>query len=80
MARLPSVKVWNADASYRGTFVQHLETRWQKPVHISQLIVDGFAVLPCRWVVERTFAWFNGQHQSHDPDRRLRQKLTLFPL
>ena len=63
MARLPSVKAWNVDAGYRGTVVQHLETRWQKPVHISQRIVDGFAVLPRRWVVERTFAWFNGQRR-----------------
>ncbi len=27
-------------------------------LHISQRIVDGFAVLPKRWIVERTFAWF----------------------
>ncbi len=25
---------------------------------ISEKIKDGFAVLPKRWVVERTFAWF----------------------
>jgi putative transposase len=27
-------------------------------LHISLKIKDGFAVLPQRWVVERTFAWF----------------------
>jgi putative transposase len=37
--------------------------RWQRPVHISQRILDGFAVLPQRWAVERTFAWFNGQRR-----------------
>lgn len=63
MGRLPTVKAWNADAGYRGSFVAHLQTRWQKPVHISERIVDGFAVLPRRWVVERTFAWFNGQRR-----------------
>jgi putative transposase len=63
MALLPTVKAWNGDAGYRGTFVEHLQTRWQLPVHISQRIVDGFAVLPKRWVVERTFAWFNGQRR-----------------
>jgi putative transposase len=26
-------------------------------LHISQRITDTFAVLPMRWVVERTFAW-----------------------
>ena len=63
MPRLPSVKAWNADAGYRGSFVEHLKTRWQTPVHISQRIVDGFAVWPKRWVVERTLAWFNGQRR-----------------
>ncbi|MDB6136133.1 MAG: transposase [Verrucomicrobiales bacterium] len=33
------------------------------PVHISERIQDGFAVLPRRWVVERTFAWGNGQRR-----------------
>ena len=32
-------------------------------MHISQRIVDGFAVLPKRWLVERTLAWFNGQRR-----------------
>jgi putative transposase len=63
MSRLSTVKAWNADAGYRGSFVEHLQTRWQTPVHISQRIVDGFAVLPRRWVVERTLAWFNGQRR-----------------
>lgn len=26
-------------------------------MHISEKIQDGFAVLPKRWIVERTFAW-----------------------
>ena len=26
-------------------------------LHISEKIKDSFAVLPMRWVVERTFAW-----------------------
>jgi putative transposase len=63
MAAVPTVAAWNADAGYRGSFVEHLQTRWQRPVHISQRILDGFAVLPRRWVVERTFAWFNGQRR-----------------
>jgi putative transposase len=63
MRQLPSVKAWNADAGYRGSFVEHMKIRWERPVHISQRIVDGFAVLPRRWVVERTFAWFNGQRR-----------------
>nr|VFK55082.1 MAG: Transposase DDE domain-containing protein [Candidatus Kentron sp. TUN]VFK60946.1 MAG: Transposase DDE domain-containing protein [Candidatus Kentron sp. TUN]VFK63957.1 MAG: Transposase DDE domain-containing protein [Candidatus Kentron sp. TUN]VFK65731.1 MAG: Transposase DDE domain-containing protein [Candidatus Kentron sp. TUN] len=27
-------------------------------LHISKKIKDTFAVLPKRWIVERTFAWF----------------------
>lgn len=63
MPVLPEVKAWNADAGYRGSFVDHLQTLWNTTVFISQRIVDGFAVLPRRWVVERTFAWFNGQRR-----------------
>ena len=32
-------------------------------MHISEKIKDGFAVLPKRWVVERTFAWLNGNRR-----------------
>ena len=63
MAVGPIEKAWNADAGFRGTFVEHLQTRWQRPVHGSQRIPDGFAVLPKRGVVERTFAWFNGRRR-----------------
>jgi len=28
-------------------------------IDISKKIKDGFAVLPKRWIVERTFAWIN---------------------
>ena len=52
------VKVW-ADGGYRGQLVE-----WaQKECGIALEIVEkpedqkGFAVLPKRWVVERTFAW-----------------------
>ncbi|BBL76811.1 transposase [Methylomagnum ishizawai] len=32
-------------------------------LHISQRIVDGFAALPKRWIVEQTFAWFGSFRQ-----------------
>ena len=50
---LPTVTAACADAGYRGTFVEHLQTRWQKPVHISMKIQDGFAVWPCPGLVDR---------------------------
>ena len=80
MARLPGVKSWNADAGYRGPFVAHLQTRRQRPVPISRRIVDGFAVLPRRRVVERTFAWFNGQRRlgkDHDKTTKSSQAMLL---
>lgn len=68
---LPTVTALCADAGYRGTFVKHLQAQWQKAVHISTKIADGFAVIPKRWVVERTFGWFNGQRRlSKDYEKK----------
>ena len=44
---------------YPGSFVQHMQTRWQTPLHISKRIIDGFAVLPPAGSSERTHSWFN---------------------
>lgn len=56
-------KIW-ADGSYAGALVA-----WVKAVRPRRRIAleivkwpeeaDGFAVLPRRWVVERTFGWWN---------------------
>ena len=60
---LPEVRAICADAGYRGTFVDHVKKEWDKSVHISEKIKDGFAVIPKRWVVERTFSWLNGNRR-----------------
>jgi putative transposase len=59
----PKVEAFCVDAGYRGSFELYVEERWQKPVHVSMRIADGFAVLPKRWIVERTFAWGNGSRR-----------------
>ena len=59
----PDVQAICADAGYRGTFVAHVRKEWDKAVHISEKIKDGFAVIPKRWVVERTFSWLNGNRR-----------------
>jgi putative transposase len=41
-------------------------------LHISMKIKDGWAVLPKRWVVERTFAWLNNF-------RRLAKDFEILP-
>jgi putative transposase len=51
--KYPSIKAFSGDAAYRGTAVFNME------LHISQRIKDEWAILPKRWVVERTFAWLN---------------------
>jgi putative transposase len=52
-----SLEAFSGDAGYRGTAVEFVETALKLKLHISQKITDAFAVLPMRWIVERTFAW-----------------------
>jgi len=52
-----TLEAFSGDAGYRGTAVEFVETALKLKLHISQKIKDAFAVLPTRWVVERTFAW-----------------------
>lgn len=52
-----SVKAFSGDAVYRGTSVIFVESELQLKLHISTKIKDTFAILPKRWIVERTFAW-----------------------
>ena len=42
---LSGVRAICADAGYRGTFVDHVKEKWDKAVHISEKIKDGFAVI-----------------------------------
>lgn len=48
-----------ADAGYRKTFEQYVTQVLQKTVEISVRISQEWAILPKRWVVERTLAWLN---------------------
>ncbi len=52
-----SIKAFSGDAGYRGTAVDFVEQELNLKLHISKKIKDTFAVLPIRWIVERTFAW-----------------------
>lgn len=54
----PSIKAYSADEGYRGTAVEHVDGEMKLKLYISKKIKDTFAILPKRWIVERTFAWF----------------------
>jgi putative transposase len=56
--------------AFREWLAQHRPS-WELEVKARQPGVKGFAVLPKRWVVERTFAW-NGRYRrnSRDYERR----------
>jgi putative transposase len=53
-------KVW-ADGGYRGGFVDWTKEncKWELDIVSRPSDQKGFAVLPRRWVVERTFGWLN---------------------
>ncbi len=71
MAQVPTVQAWCADAGYRGSFEHYMEEAWEVPVHISERIAPGFAVIAKRWVVERTFSWGNGQRRLSQGLRKI---------
>jgi|TARA_B100001971_G_C18097982_1_gene487217 putative transposase len=55
----PSLMAFLGDQGYLGTAVEYCKRILNLPLHISKRITDHFSVLPKRWIVERTFAWFN---------------------
>ena len=59
LKRYPTLEGACFDAGYRGTTVEYVENVLNKKADISSKIKDKWAVLPIRWVVERTLGWFN---------------------
>jgi len=55
--KYPSLKAFSGDAGYRGSAVEFTSTKLSMTLHISEKIEGKWAVLPKRWVVERTFSW-----------------------
>ncbi len=57
---LPRVRKLWADAGYGGALVAwiHRQFRWVVDIVKKRKEATGFEVLPHRWIVERTFAWF----------------------
>jgi putative transposase len=68
--------IW-ADGAYAGPLVDWVRTlRPQRPIRLEIAKrchrIEGFVVIPKRWVVERTFGWFNRY-------RRLSKDYELLP-
>ena len=59
LGRFPRLRLIWADQGYKGHFVTwaRAATGWAVEVVAKPKGQQGFAVLPRRWVVERTFAW-----------------------
>lgn len=56
-------KVW-ADNGYQGFLVDWFyRYRPRKVLEIIRRKDKGFKILPRRWIVERTFGWFNGSRR-----------------
>lgn len=48
-----------ADAGYAGKLIDYVKLKFGWILEIVKRTDKGFKVLPFRWIVERTFAWFN---------------------
>lgn len=59
-------KVW-ADQGYRGETLQRVARGCDLELEVVERTETGFAVLPRRWVVERTLAWL-GKHRRLSKD------------
>jgi len=70
LACLDTIRV---DQGYKQMFVDWVSTYTSSTVEVVEKPKDqvGFAVLPKRWVIERTFAWLGRYRQlSKEYDRR----------
>lgn len=59
LKKYPTLQGALFDAGYRGTTVDYVKDFLGKTAEISSRITDQWAVLPMRWVVERTLAWLD---------------------
>jgi putative transposase len=60
LEKYPTLKGVCADAGYRKTMEEFVQKILRKHIEISERITEKWAILPKRWVVERTFSWLNG--------------------
>jgi putative transposase len=79
----PRLKLIWADGGYRGRLVRfidrlHDKLGWRLEIVKRTDDVKGFVVLPKRWIVERTFGWFNRYRRlSKDYEEQTRNSETM---
>ncbi len=60
VGRFGRLKLIWADGGYAGTFVRRAKATFKRTIEIvKRPRLNRFVVLPKRWIVERTFAWFS---------------------
>ena len=61
--KYPSIQRFCADPGYRKTFEQDVSQELGLGVDIVARTTSGWEVLPKRWIVERSLAWFNNSRR-----------------
>jgi transposase len=57
--KYPTIEKFSGDEGYRGSFEEYVSWDFDDVgVDISKRIKPEFEILPKRWIVERTLAWF----------------------
>ena len=59
LLKYPTIEAFSGDGGYNGTSKEFIEKVLERFIDISKKIKNEFAILPKRWIVERTFAWIN---------------------
>jgi putative transposase len=59
LKKYPAIEAICGDAGYRGKTKNFVTKILKKTMHICERISNGWHIIPWRWVVERTFGWFN---------------------
>ena len=61
--KYPSIQRFCADEGYRNSFEKDVESQLKRGVDISSRIKSDWEIIPKRWIVERTFSWFNNSRR-----------------
>ena len=71
--KMPRLKYIFADCAYRGKLISYTRELFDWILLVIGRLSKSFEVLPYRWIVERTFAWF-GNYRNLSKDYELSVK------